>query len=398
MNFIHIPDNQQIAGLFLKHHMQDTTEEEEKILLDWANESQENRACYNRFMDEDWVFSQLAQFDKPDIELAIHNVEQKIAKQRTRRRILIIKTVSVAAAIIMAVFILWKEKATFNETPTVAKRTIKAPANAPFGKALLVIEDEELIDLDTVKDGLIGKFGDLRIEKAKQVIRYKSMGNSPTGGSVYTKLLTGQACQYQVILPDNSAVDLSASSWLRQGIVPNAQERRVEFAGRAFFDVTHDKKPFFVTVGKAEVQVMGTQFNVYAYDRDGVFKTALVNGHVKIKSGDFKADLFPGQTATIIPGQPITKQEGSIEKEVGWKKGEFVFDHDNITTVMRELSRWYDIEVKYIGPPPTGSITSRIARTPELDKVLNMLNELHTVSLKRDPVNKKLVTVSAWKD
>lgn len=151
-------------------------------------------------------------------------------------------------------------------------------------------------------------------------------------------------------------------------------------------------------VGKAEVQVMGTQFNVYAYDRDGVFKTALVKGYVKIKSGDCKADLFPGQTATIIPGQSIQTQKGNIEKEVGWTQGEFVFDHDNITTVMGELSRWYDLEVKYIGTPPTGSITCKIERTPELDKVLSILTESHTVSLKRDNVNKKLVTVSAWKD
>lgn len=390
-----------IAALIWKQNNHDITREEEKFLHNWVLESEENEHCYNHLTDPEFILKRVAVNKNRDVRLARHNVEQKIANQRSRRRILIIRAVLVAAAITGTVFMLplEKENATSNETTTVAKHSIKTPSNAPFGKALLVIEDEELIDLDTVKDGLIGKFGDLRIEKAKRVIRYKSMGYSSTGGSVYSKLITGQACQYQVILPDNSAVDLSASSSLRQDLVPKAQERRVELAGRAYFDVTpDDNKPFYVTVGKGEIQVKGTQFNVYAYDKSGVFKTALVKGHVRIKSGDFKAELFPGQTASIIPGQPITKQDGNIEKEVGWKKGQFVFDHDSITTVMSELSRWYDIKVNYIPTPPTGLITCKLYRNPELDKVLSTLNELHAVSLKRDTVNKKLVTVSEWKD
>jgi len=393
-----MPEKHNIAALIWKHNNQETTPEEEMFLQDWVHESEVNEHCYSRLTDPEFILKRVAVNINRDVRLARHNVGQKIANQR-RRRILIIRTVSVAAAITGAVLILWKEKATFNETTIVAKRTIKAPANAPFGKALLVIEDEDLIDLDTVKDGLIGEFGDVRIEKAKKVIRYKSMGSSPTGGSVYSKLITGQACQYQVILPDNSAVDLSASSWLRQGLVCKAQERRVELAGRAYFTVTHDaQKPFFVGVNTSEIKVLGTEFNVDAYDKGGAIKTLLVKGHVELTAEGSKVKLLPGQLATIIPGQPVKMENGSIDKEVGWKKGDFIFNRDNITTVMAELSRWYDIEVKYTDVPPTGSITCRIERTLDLDKVLSILNESHTVSLKRDNVNKKLVTVSAWKD
>ena len=398
MNFI--PKKPDIATLIIKHNNEETTIEEEKFLQDWIHESEENADCYKRLTDPESVIKQLGVFMKPDVGLARHNVEQKIAKRRIRRRNIRITTFAAAASLIGVVlyFTLWKEKPTVTGTTTIAKRTLKVPTTAPFGKALLVIDNEAVINLDSVKDGFIGKYGNVSIEKAKQAIRCKAMGNSPTGGSAYIKLITGAACQYHMSLPDNSEIDLSASSWARISSAPNAQERRLELAGQAYFNVMHDvKKTFFVTVGKAEIQVLGTQFNVNAYDPNGSIKTALVKGHVKIKCGIYEADLFHGQIATVIPGQLIKPQNANVNKEVEWKEGEFTFESDNISTIMDELSQWYNIEVKYIDKPIV-SLTGSIARSTELNEVLNYINEFHKVKLTIDSVNKNRVIVSKWND
>jgi transmembrane sensor len=395
--------NHDIAALLIKHNNQETTPEEEKVLQDWRHESQENEDCYNRLTDFEYVLKRATQYmyNKPDVGLAYHQVMETIEKQRKRRRyFIIVGATAVAASIIWAIVgqPFWNHKAPTSNTTTIAKRTIKPPASAPFGKALLVIEDEDVIELDTAKDGLIASYGNVSIEKVKQEIRYRSMGNSPTGGSVYSKLITGQACEYRVVLPDNSAIEVSPSSWIRQNIVPIAQERRAEMGGRAYFTITHnDQKPFVVSVNNAELQVLGTEFNVDAYDKGGQIKTALFKGHVRIRSGEHTSDLFPNQVATFISGQPVTTGNSKVDKEAAWKEGRFIFDSTPITTVMSEMARWYDIEVRYTVKPST-LITCDIARSPDLDKMLALLNLSHAVQLTRDTVNKKLVTVSEWKD
>ncbi len=397
-------ENQVIAALLIKHNHQETTPEEEKVLQDWRYKNKENEDCYNRLTDPEQVLTKVAQYmyNKPDVHLAHHNVMQRIEKRRKIVRYSWISggVIAAAATVIAAIFWLplWMEKSSSNGTTTVAKQTFETPATAPFGKALLVIENKAVINLDTIKDGLIGEYGYIRIEKEKQVIRYKPMGNSLKGDLVYTKLITGAACQYKLILPDNSAIDLSASSWVRIGSTPNIQQRGLELAGQAYFNVMHDdKKPFIVTVNKTEIEVLGTEFNVNAYDVKGSIKTALVNGRVKIKSGRFDAELVQGEIATVIPGQPIKPEKANVDKEINWKEGHFIFNADNIVTVMNELSQWYNIDVRYIDTPKT-SITSMISRTTELDVVLNLINEQHTVTVKRDAVNPKLVTVSEWKN
>ena len=387
-----MPEKYDIAILIRKHNNQETTPEEEQFLQEWIHRNEENEACYNRLTDPELVLKKLAVYVKPDVRLARYKVQQKITERRRRKRT--IRITLAAAAIVGLLFYLtfYKEK---DNTTTITKQTIKAPASAPFGKALLFIENEALLNLDTVKDGLIGEFGDIRIEKEKQVITYKSMGSSPKGGSVYSKLITGASCQYQVILPDKSAIDLSASSWIRIGSSSNVQERRLELAGQAYFNITHDaQKPFIVTVNKAEIQVLGTEFNVNAYDVNGSIKTALIKGHVKIKSGNLNADLFQDQIATVIPGQSINTQDANVNKETTWR--DFIFEKDNILTVMGELSKWYGIEVKYVDTPAV-SISTVIPRTFKLDEVLNQLDELHIVSLNSDAVKPKLVIVSEWK-
>jgi ferric-dicitrate binding protein FerR (iron transport regulator) len=396
--------NQDIAALLIKHNNQETTQEEEKVLQDWRFECKENEDCYNRLTDMEYVLTEAAQYmyNKPDVGLAHYEVMQRINEQRKTRRDFFIWG-AVAAAVIIGVLLLpiGKEKAT-SETPPVAKKTFTPPTSAPFGKALLVLADEA-IALDTVKDGLIRAYGNVRIEKENQAISYRSMGNSPTGGSVYSKLITGPACQLQVILPDSSTVVLGPSSWLRADIVPNARERRAEMGGRAYFTVTHDtRKPFSLTVNNAVnnagIRVLGTEFNVDAYDKGGIIKTLLVKGSVALTGEGAKITLLPGEMATLVPGQPVKKEDSNLDRETGWKKGDFVFKADNITTVMNELSRWYDIEVIYSGPLPTASITSILTRTNDLDKILDALNKLPGVRLTRDPVNKRRVIVSEPKD
>ncbi|HEY8897115.1 MAG TPA: FecR domain-containing protein [Niastella sp.] len=392
-----------IVNLLLKQKFDELTPEEEAILEQWINESDDNKACYARIKDPAWESLQLAHFNEPDIEAGRNKVHELIKKKK-RVHIIKISSASFAAAATITWAVLnwplWVEHSTPGPDNTVvmADTVKKAFPAASFGQALLQLNNGKLIDLDTAKDGVIGREGDVQIIKRNRQITNIIMGLSKQQNSGSSILITGHGSHFQLILADSSLVDLSADSWVRFDNIPKAKERRIELSGEAYFKVTHDlNKPFFVNVNDAEIEVIGTEFNISSFKKGNVIKTSLVKGSIKLRANNNTKILSPGETATVIPGQPIKTEAGDINKITGWHKGEFVFNNDSITTVMNELARWYDIEVIYDGPIPAGLITaSPISHTSELNATLKTLELSQVARFKRDNRDPKLIRVSSW--
>lgn len=389
-----------IVNLLLKQKYDELTPEEEVRLEQWVNENEENKTCYGRIKDPAWENAQLEHFNKPDIEAGRNKVYQLIKK---KKRVRVIKigsaSAAVAAIIIWAVLAgpLWEEHSKPGPDNTVVMTdTVKnAFPTASFGQALLQLNNGKLINLDTAKDGVIDRQGDVQIIKRNRMITYIVMGLSKQPNSNSSLLITGQGSAFKLMLADSSQIDLSADSWVRFENIPQAKERRIELSGEAYFKVTHNSgKPFFVNVNDAEIEVIGTEFNISSFKKGNVIKTSLVKGSIKLRANNNTKILSPGETVTVIPGQPIKTVSDDIDKITGWHKGEFVFTNDSITTVMNELARWYDIEVRYEQPIPAGLITaSPISHTSELDATLKTLELSQVARFKRD---KKIVWVSSW--
>jgi ferric-dicitrate binding protein FerR (iron transport regulator) len=155
----------------------------------------------------------------------------------------------------------------------------------------------------------------------------------------------------------------------------------VEITGEAYFEVMHDaRKPFMVTRGTTRIEVLGTHFNVNAYDDEQNIKVTLLEGQVKVQEKQSAVILQPGEQAIAPNGNVIQRlsKHGNIDIDavMAWKNGLFAFNDADVPTIMRQLARWYDVDVRYEGAIPARTINGKIGQSLSLDQVLRVLTKL----------------------
>ncbi len=248
---------------------------------------------------------------------------------------------------------------------------------APGGnKATLQLADGRTIILDSTDDGNIANQGQTQIIKIDGQLAYNSAGTSAE--ILYNTISTPRGGQYQLILADGTKVWLNSASSLRFPSNFTGDERKVTLTGEGYFEVAKNAAmPFKVEVaGKEEVKVLGTHFNINAYEDESNINTTLLEGKVEVTSfaNKFSNILSPGQQAKLnTAGQIKINNQVDVEQVVAWKNGVFQFgDEMDIYSVMKQISRWYDLEVTYKGNV-SGDIGGSISRNVTVSKVLNML-------------------------
>jgi len=295
-----------------------------------------------------------------------------------------------AAALILLVGAAWLWRMPAKQPPVA----VVNPENdvAPGGnKAMLTIAGGRRIILDSAANGTIAQQGNVRIVKLNNgQLVYLPDGKA---GEVWMNTMaTPAGGQYQLSLPDGTKVWLNAASSITYPSAFAGAERKVTIRGEAYFDVAKDKtRPFKVNVNdEAEIEVLGTQFNVNAYTDEAAARTTLLEGSVKISAaaGDKKTAqvvIKPGQQAVSQhPGATTagTQQRISIvdgtdtEQAIAWKNGRFNFNGADLQTVMRQLARWYNIDIKYEGPIPNDVFQGELTRDLNLSQVLRILGKM----------------------
>lgn len=242
-------------------------------------------------------------------------------------------------------------------------------------KAYLTLADGSMIVLDTAENGTVTTQGSSKVLKVDDRLVYEGMAAANTP-PVYNMISTPRGGEYQIVLADGTRVWLNAASSLRFPIVFAGTERSVSLRGEAYFEVAKNTgKPFKVVLNnETEIEVLGTSFNVMAYDDEHAVKTTLVEGKVKISRSGQSVQLLPSQQAVAEwEGTDITIGPADIEEAIAWKEGRFYFNNDNILSIMRKLSRWYNVEVYYSGPIPVGHYEGAIRRQAEINQVLEIL-------------------------
>jgi ferric-dicitrate binding protein FerR (iron transport regulator) len=243
-------------------------------------------------------------------------------------------------------------------------------------KAQLVLSDGSTIDLDSAGSGKLAQQGNMQVMNSDGQLEYERDATMETK-ALYNTLKTSRGQMYPVKLSDGSAVWLNSSSSIRFPVAFNEQERRVEITGEAYFEIAHnDLKPFKVSVNGMEVQVVGTVFNINSYEDEGSMKTTLLKGSVKLKKGEQQVMIKPGEQAEVTEKSINVKTGINITKEVAWKNGLFYFKNENLKTIMRQIARWYDVDVVYEGAITNAEISGKIHRNANLSEVLKLLNEL----------------------
>jgi len=250
---------------------------------------------------------------------------------------------------------------------------------APGGNnAILTLADGKKIILNERAKGPIASQSGISITKSAQgqliySISKKAIGPSASG---FNTIETPKGGQYQLIMPDGTRVWLNAMSSLKFPVNFGATERKVELNGEGYFEVAHNKKiPFRVSVPGQQLEVLGTHFNVNAYANEKAIRTTLLEGSVMVQEDaqSKQVILSPGMQS-VIAGGKLSVKEVDTELAVAWKNGSFVFNNDNLEGIMRQVSRWYDVDVEYKNEGARARLFSgSISRFENASQVLDIL-------------------------
>jgi len=272
-----------------------------------------------------------------------------------------------AAVVLLAVVAVWVLKPGRKvEVPAAPAVVVAADGN----KATLTLANGKTVMLDTVKNGVVINQGGSKAVKMGD----GRLGYQPGGSAAveYNTLTTPRGGQYQLTLPDGSRVWLNAASAITYPTVFVGNERLVKVSGEAYIEVVRDAgKPLRVEAGGQRVEVLGTSFNINAYADEPAMRTTLVEGKIRVNSGAVAKVLAPGQQAV---GAGLEVLSGvDMDEVLAWKNGAFSFRGADIQTVMRQLARWYDIDVEYPEGVPAGTFDGEIGRGLTLNQVLEGL-------------------------
>jgi len=276
-------------------------------------------------------------------------------------------------------------------TKNIVKADHKQTIMPGSDKAILTLSDGTIIVLDSTSNGTVALQGNSKVIKLNDQVVYNN--NQPAGTAVettYNTLSTPRGGQYMLTLEDGTKVWLNAASSIRYPSVFNATERTVELTGEAYFEVAKNPaKPFKVSVQGMEIQVLGTHFNVMAYSDDAAVKTTLLEGAVKINNN---TRLVPGQQARQSKtGELKVLNDVDLEQVVAWKNGYFQFNRDGIEVIMKQIARWYDVEISYEGKIPAREFGGKISRNSDIGEILKVL-ELSNVLFRIE--GKKIIVMT----
>lgn len=240
-----------------------------------------------------------------------------------------------------------------NATNIIAKKdkTIILPGS---NKAYLTLANGNKIVLDDAKNGQLAASAGVKVSKAANGIVVYKFDRKPGGQGQaaipeINTITTPRGGQYQVILEDGTKVQINAASSIRFPEFFNGANREIELDGEAYFEVAKDKAhPFIVKANGTQVQVFGTHFNINAYSDNPDITTTLLEGSVKMSKGTAAVMLLPGQQGTVNQnGSSIKVSQADVEANMAWINGFFVFHDQSIINIMRQVSRWYDVDIQY---------------------------------------------------
>jgi ferric-dicitrate binding protein FerR (iron transport regulator) len=336
-----------------------------------------------KVMEKEWNHGE---YEEPQNEQIGQLIEQNVMGEIRKAKVVPIKQgsgtwmrkmVAVAAVLILiagAYYLISGNSSKKDNTIASVKKAaidVKQAGN----NAVLTLGDGQDVILDKSTNGTITRQGGIRLDKTRDgMLWYVPEGEA--GEVVFNTVSTPNGGEYHVRLSDGTNVWLNAVSSLRFPAAFAGNERMVQVTGEAYFEVAHNaKKPFRVEVKGMQVQVLGTHFNINSYHDEGLSKTTLVQGKIKITGGNASATLLPGQQALLTAANALSVvKHADVEEALAWKNGYFKFNETEVETAMKQIGRWYNLEVVYVGSTPNGHCTGKIGRNLSalnLAKVLN---------------------------
>lgn len=310
----------------------------------------------------------IKELGQTEVRRQIRQGQGKLAHLGSRR---LMQGAAVAASLLIVVLVgwLWTISKEAHPTGPVSMLVDKDIQPGKSG-AILTLAGGQKVMLDSTIKGMVSSEGNSSIFNKGGQLVYTPLNGKPAAVQ-HNTLTTGRGNEYQLILPDGTKVWLNAASSLTYPTAFTSNQRTVTLTGQAYFEVAHrDHMPFKVEAAGREIEDLGTRFDVNAYADESPLTTTLLEGSVRI--GDIV--LTPGQQAGVnSKGQINVIKDADIDQAVAWKNGLFQFDHADLQTVMTELGRWYNVDIRYMGKLPSRRFGGKISRFSNASDVLKVL-------------------------
>lgn len=385
-------DFERIADLVFRSLSGPLTDAEQQELAAWIAVSDRNREWYERIQGEEYLRQSFLSFRGDQAEVSKARVLDRIEGALvTGKRVHILRTAwfKYAAAIIILFGIgayLWNKQ---NNSSITTQQVAVEKDILPGGqKAILTLADGRKIILDSVKNGQLAQQGGTSIYKSQDgLVSYEKndLPSTPKHLTEYNTISTPRGGEYKIVLSDGTIVWLNAVSSITFPTTFGDSARRVSISGEAYFEVAKNAHaPFKVIINnEAEVEVLGTHFNVNAYEDETAIRTTLLEGRVRVinlHQTQSRTTLAPGTQAAIFrnSGKPniIEVKAANIDQVMAWRNGKFNFQGKELKEAMKELVRWYEIEIVYEKDVPRIVFEGKMDRRLKLSQVLNGLQDM----------------------
>ena len=384
----------RIALLIKKSKDGSLSEDESAEFENWKSRYTNRSQTLEKLLDDNTIADELLLME--NIPLDYH--KKKILSQINPKSLFLstyfIRWVAAAFLIfiIAATWFLVHEKSTVNSTAAlpVHKNNIVVPA---YNKATLTLTNGEVIALDnTLKKGIIYEFENIEIIHNDDGIVFKVKDNAIADSNAFNTLTTPKGGQYKVVLADGTEVWLNTASSIMFPTSFTGKERKVSVTGEAYFEVVKNvSQPFVVKANRISVKDLGTKFNIMSYRNENSVKTTLTEGLIAISTETNQANMQPGEQAVLNNGSSdFIIRKADIEEVLAWKTHKYFFKNTSIKTIMRQLERWYDIDVVYHDDVSSVLFSGGLTQK---DNVSQLLEMLQSDSRLRFTLNGRIVTV-----
>ncbi len=356
---------------------------EAQELENWVAAAPGNHILFELMQDKDYRDQILGQWQPAAAEASLERVKQKITsqKQMVRRR----RWLAAASVLLLLSTAGYYISSRLQQPGMHIAGQRQQDIMPGRNQATLTLADGSKITLNRELHGKLAQQGHTTITASgQQGVVYTAGATGQTASTVYNTLSTarGEQSPYPLTLPDGTKVWLNAASSITFPIVFNAHTRAVKITGEVYFEVAHqDNYPFQVAVQDQVVEDIGTHFNINAYEDEPVLKTTLQEGSVRIIRGSQQLTLAPGQQAINLPGDSIRIVEVDAVASIAWKEGLFRFNSEDLGSIMRNIARWYDVDVEYADPSAKalrfGAVAARFNNVSQVLHMLELTREVH---------------------
>ncbi|MDQ2719354.1 MAG: FecR domain-containing protein [Bacteroidota bacterium] len=375
-------EQNRLDTLFNKYHEGTLSPLEKQELDDWFHGLNLGKPDFNI-----WITKEGGGESYSDQRFQM--LKQQIVSNQKSARIIPMRWLAAAASILIIITtgIYFLRPAKHIQALVFKNKPVLLPG---LNNATITLSNGKKVTLYTGEKGLIAKEANVSVQMdSNGTISYA--GKNENHLLAYNKINTPRGGHTTTIkLPDGSLAILDASSSIKYLVSFAKNERRIEVTGQVYFEVVHDvARPFRVTAAGQTVEDLGTHFNINAYSDEPEMKVTLEQGRVKIMKGDKSVILVPGQQSLTdyITGTMSIKNVDTGE-ELSWINGKILFGSKNIQQIMRQVSRWYDLDVEYQGIVPKQTFTGGITKSDDLS---NMLKILELNGIKCEISGRKLI-------